>query len=134
MAGSRAELADRLVTPWWYHPVPGVLVGGLIAAQALPALGSLLVLPLHGVGLGLLVAAYRRRTGLWISGFHPASPKGPLWAVVGVVAALLVAAAVLDEGFGITAAPVVAGVLAVPVVVVVGRRYDEALRASLRRP
>ena len=30
VAASRAALADRLVTPWWYHPALGVLVGGLV--------------------------------------------------------------------------------------------------------
>lgn len=134
VSSSRAEIADRLVTPWWYHPVLGLLVGGLIAAQALPVFATLVVLPVYGLGVGLLVAAYRRTTGLWISGFHPAAPKRPVWLLMGAVGGLFLAAAVLQRGFGLTAAPVVAGVLVVPVVVVVGRRFDEALRAALRAP
>lgn len=132
VAASRGDIAGRLVTPWWYHPVLGVLLGGLFAAQALPTPGVLLALPVYGVGVGLLVTAYRRRTGLWISGLHPAAPRRYVVLLVAVLLGLFVAGTALQRGVGITAAPVVAGILVVPLVVVVGRRFDDALRAGLR--
>lgn len=132
VAGSRARLADRLVTPWWYHPVLGVLVGGVVASQALPSPWAMLALPVYLIGWALLVRSYRRLTGVWISGFHPAAPKGVLWGVLVGVALLVLTAAVLDVGFDLWWAPVIAGVLAVPIVVVGGRSFDRVLRASLR--
>ena len=34
---ARASLAVRVGTPWWYHPVLGPLLGGLVAVQAVPS-------------------------------------------------------------------------------------------------
>lgn len=131
-ASSRSAVADRLVTLWWYYPGLGLLVGGLIAVQAVPSRGLRTVLVGgYAVGLTVLVEAYRRRTGVWISG----TTSGPArrWALLGAVGWLslfvLGVAGQLAVGW---IAPVAAGLLAVPVVVVVGRRYDTAMRAQLR--
>ena len=71
------EAAERLVTPWWYHPVLGVLVGGLVvAAQAASTACRIAVLVVFFVGLAALVRAYQRVTGLWVSGYR----RGPAGA------------------------------------------------------
>ena len=35
-AQSRNALADRLITPWWYHPVIGVPLGAMFALMDAP--------------------------------------------------------------------------------------------------
>jgi hypothetical protein len=138
VAASRTAVADRLITPWWYHPALGVLLGALIAAQALPSV-LVRVAALAGVAAGLsaLMSAYRRLTGLWVSGlwvsgFHPGRARR--WAVVlGVVVAWAFGGAALATQWGrLTWVPPAVGLLVVPVIVIVGRRYDRELRADLR--
>jgi MFS family permease len=129
----RAELADRLVTPAWYHPVLGLLAGGLIAsAEAHRWWVFLSALVVYAVGCGVLVSSYRKLTGIWVSGVR----RGPagrvsMWLMGGLysVAGL---AALLDLALGVRGAFVVGGVVAVGLVVVLGRRFDEALRSELR--
>jgi hypothetical protein len=130
---SRAELADRLVTPAWYHPTLGLLAGGLLACAEFHRWWVFLSATLlYAVGCGVLVSSYRKLTGIWVSGLR----KGPagqvsirlmvaLYAVAGI-------AAVLDLGLGLRGAFVAGGAVAFGLVVVLGRRFDQALRAELR--
>ncbi|GAA1738899.1 hypothetical protein [Aeromicrobium alkaliterrae] len=134
VAAARRAAADRLVTPWWYHPVLGVLFG-LYAVALASGEPWLMVagIVVFFAGVGLLVWSYRRLTGMWISGYQP----GPAsrWAqLMGVVGALGSLAAMLlawytDVAFGWIW--VIAAALALGVVVT-GRQYDRVLRADLR--
>lgn len=132
-AKSRAAIADRLVTPWWYHPILGVLCAEVIAVQAahshtLTALG----LSFFAIGIAILTSAYRRMTGIWVTGFQE---RGAIvWAAaLGATGAVaFVAAIALDRLLDWRAAPVVLGIAVIPVVVFLGRAYDAALRAQLR--
>ncbi|MEG9225110.1 hypothetical protein [Aeromicrobium sp. Sec7.5] len=133
VAAARRAAADRLVTPWWYHPMLGALLTGYAVAIAL---GNTWVL-LAGVaasfaGLVLLAGSYRRKTGIWLWG----NQNGPAsrWAyVMGAVGGLGVLAAILLSYTDVSdvwvwAVAVVMGVVIVPI----GRRYDQVLRADLR--
>jgi MFS family permease len=130
---SRAVVADRLVTPAWYHPVLGLLAGGLItSAEAHRWWVFLSALVVYAVGCGVLVSSYRKLTGIWVSGLR----RGPagrvsLWLMAGLYADAGLAA-LLDLALGLRGAFVVGGVVAVGLVVVLGRRFDEALRTELR--
>jgi small ligand-binding sensory domain FIST len=111
---SRAEVADRLVTPVWYHPVLGLLAGGLIAsAEAHRWWVVLSALVVYAVGCAVLVSSYRKLTGIWVSGLR----RGPagrvsLWLMAGLYAVAGLAA-LLDLGVGLRGAFVVGGVVAV---------------------
>lgn len=62
-----ARLAQRVITPWWYHPILGVIVALMIFGVAYPgALGFGLV-AIGVIGIALLVRVYTLRTGVWIS-------------------------------------------------------------------
>jgi hypothetical protein len=129
----RSKIAERLITPVWYHPVLGLLVGGLIASaewHSLAVAGSAFLV--YAVGIGVLVSSYRRLTGIWVSGFR----RGPAGRVsvllAGVLYVIAGIAAILDFGLGLRGAFVAAGAIAVVAVVVLGGRFDEALRAELR--
>ena len=133
VAASRAGLADRIVTPWWYHPALGLLVGGLVAVQAVPSLLARNVFLVgYAVGLGLLVSAYRKQTGLWVNALRSRSARRWVLAFVVAAGSLIVGSLGLHAGLGWSAAPVLAGALMVPLTVVLGRRVDAALRAALR--
>lgn len=130
---SRAQVADRLVTPVWYHPMLGVLAGGLIAsAEARRWWVFLSALVVYAVGCGVLVSSYRKLTGLWVSG-RRRGPAGrvSMWLVAALYAVAGLAA-LFDLALGVRGAFVAGGVVAVGLVVVLGRRFDEALRSELR--
>lgn len=130
---TRADAAVRLVTPWWYHPVLGLLAGGLVLAVALGSPVVVVVTTLLCcLGMGLLVRAYKAKTGVWISGLRAA--KAGRWAILLMAAYLAcVLAAVVPGRLGGMSWPawLAAAVLAVATIVI-GRRFDAALRAQLR--
>jgi hypothetical protein len=73
----RSAAADRLVTPWWYHPILGLLMAGLLVAYGIGSMwvvGATLVIFL--AGLAALVSAYRNQTGVWVSG---SARSGTCW-------------------------------------------------------
>ncbi|RAN79168.1 hypothetical protein B5P43_14635 [Bacillus sp. SRB_336] len=130
---ARSDAAGRLVTPWWYHPVLGLLNAGLVLAVALGSpvvviVGALLCC----LGMGILVGAYKERTGMWISGLR--AGKASWWACLLMAVYLVcVVAAVVPGRLGGLSWPawLAAAALAIATVVI-GRRFDEALRAQLR--
>ncbi len=135
---SRTRLADRLITPWWYHPALGSVFGAFFLIQTVDSRGTrfALILPWAVAGAAV-VDAYRRRTGLartglWVTGFPAGRARREAAALVAALAALFLAAVVLQGAAGWDAAPVVAGVLTVPCVTVLGRRLDRSLREDLR--
>jgi hypothetical protein len=67
---ANADMAERAKAPVWYHPALGLLLGGLAAIQAAPLIWQGLYFVVYLVGLGLLVKAYIRKTGMWIPGYR----------------------------------------------------------------
>ena len=68
----RAALAERVVQPWWYDALLGLLVAGFLSSYATHdawvICGALVLLLL---GLRGLMAVYRRITGVWVNGLRP---------------------------------------------------------------
>ena len=108
---NRAELAERVMQPWWYDALLGLLVAGFVSSYSTRnpwiIMGALLVLL---AGLRGLMAVYRRLTGMWVSGLRPGATQRAVrvWFVgYGVV---LAAAAVFEYGLEIRGAMVVGGI------------------------
>lgn len=126
-----ARLAERVITPWWYHPILGLIVALMVIGVAHPgALGFGLV-ALGVAGIAVLVRAYTLRTGVWIS--QVAGPatrqlQRVLIAVYTVLMGAALALRVTEPSPWWALLPALAGLLATWVM---GRHYDRELRREL---
>ncbi|MDG2528118.1 hypothetical protein [Caulobacter endophyticus] len=126
------DLARRARAPIWYHPALGLLMGGLVAVQgqAFPLMiGYYLAFLL---GLALLVRAYKRHTGMWVSGYRAGRTR---WVAVGlaVLTALsILLSAWLARDHALAAAPFVIGAIAASAVTIGGFVWEAAFRRDLR--
>lgn len=132
---SRSAIAERLYTPWWYHPVLGLLVGGLVTV-ALAGVGSsvlMSVLVAYSAGLAVIVTVYRRKTGVWLSGFEggPKARRSAFRFFAGLLLAVVIGA-VFAIGLEIRWTAPIVGLVAAVAMVVWGRRFDKSVRAELR--
>jgi hypothetical protein len=133
LGNQRGHLADRLVTPWWYHPVLGGALALLVASFATRRLLVVAVAAvLYVAVLVTLPHAYRRSTGVWVDA--PTPPQARHWArALGWTAAAALLVAVVAAGVGLWAVALAAAVAAFWTTQVFGRRFDDALREELRR-
>ena len=126
---AQADLADRLVTPWWYHPGLGLIEATFVVSMGLPTWWRLAAVVVAIAGLGVLVRAYSRLTGLGMSWQYARQAGGWVMALVVIVLAAL--AMVLLVGHPLVTAA--AAVVVFVATVVLGRRTDRAIRDRLRR-
>lgn len=138
VSASRRSLAEQLYTPWWYHPALGTLVG-LLQLQIGGALGTtgLYLTALPALGIVALALVYRRLSGIDLSGANApdGGTRGRITTVL-LMGGLLVCLALsfLGGRLGWAWVPWALAGLVLVAVVVVGRAYDEMLRADLRTP
>ena len=124
----RAALADRVLQPWWYDVLLGLLLFGFLASYAFDSLWvTFPALVVFFAGLGALVAAYKRISGVWGS---PGPRVVALWGVL--VLLVLVPAFVLAEGFDQHWAMVVAGAVLGTAAGVLSRVWGRRWAAELR--
>ena len=132
IADSRIPLAEQPTPPRWYYPAYGVMVGGMIAQAALPwAWVRTAVVIALVLGIIWLQGTNRDVSALADTSVPLGRPLGWLIPLVLVVVGLFVAGLALQDVWG-WVGPVLAGIVAVPVVSVGGRRYDAAVRADER--
>jgi hypothetical protein len=129
---SRAWLADRIIAPGWYHPAFGLLAGAAIAEGEVRSwvlfAGSVAA---YTAGCGALSWWNQRRVGVVMKYFD--GRAGAVFAgQVLALSALVAIACWLGLDRGTHGAFLVAGALAVPVTVVLGRWTDKLLRARLQ--
>lgn len=128
-----ARLATRVVTPWWYHPVLGALVATIVAAQTLPTALSVSLIALGVIGMPILVSVYSRRYGVVITA--PVGPRSKGWLGLTLAAfGLAMVAGLLIKLSGL-APPwaLIPAALVFVATIVLGRRYDQALRDDLAK-
>lgn len=130
---SRAKVADRLVTPWWYHPVLGLLAGAFVVAYTIGGLAVMMsAAVVFFLGIGLLMGAYKDKTGVWINGLKAGRAS---WWTLPLVVIMIVC---LGGAYYFHHVQVVdwpawaAGIVVFVAVNVCGRRFDVALRSQLR--
>lgn len=131
LSADRSRLADRVATPWWYHTALGVIVAIFVLAQVLSPPRSISLVVLGIIAIPMLTTAYSRRYGMSLT--RPAGKRSGrmLVASVGVLALAMAGALVirLTQVSPWLVLPVAVG--AFVATVVLGRRYDRALRMEL---
>ena len=133
IAQTRAAVADRLVTVWWYHPLLGLLLAGYVVGICL---GSTLVRSITALVFVLgclgLMQAYRRLTGIWISGFGAGRASRWAQALSALAIATMAAGWAVAFWTDLTWPVWALAAVAFAGTVVLGRQFDVALRAQLR--
>ena len=132
LQADREALADRVVQPWWYDALLGLLLFGFVSSYALhDTWFSLAALVVFLVCLRGLVEVYKRRTGFWVDGFR----EGRTWRAVSVWIAfalvVLLTGFAADDHWG--GAMVVAGAVLGVGVALVSRWWTRIYVAELRR-
>jgi hypothetical protein len=128
---ARGDLAHRARAPIWYHPVLGLLAGGLLAVQAAPLAARIAYLPLFAVGLILLVRAYRRKTGMWVSGFRAGRTRWVAVALLVAIWATMGVALWLEWQVGLRGALLVGGLIVTVATTIQGFVWEAAFRRDL---
>lgn len=135
-AEARRRLAERLYTPWWYHPSLGLLLGVLVLELG-GTFGrpGLYLMPVPALGILALGRIYRRLSGIDLYGSE--APDGgrrgrSLLAIyVSTLIVCFAATFTLGNQLGLGWAAWVVASLVVVGTVGVGRTYDRLLRAEL---
>jgi len=117
-----------VVQPWWYDVALGLLLFGFLASYAFDSLWvTFPAVIVFFAGLGALVGAYKRITGVWVG----TGPRA-LVAWAALVLLVLVPAFVLAEGYGHHWVMVPAGAVLGIAVMVLSRLWGRAYVADLR--
>lgn len=131
LAVDRSVLAERVWTPWWYHPTLGLIVAAFVGSPAVhdPAAHSMLVTA-GCVALVFLMLGYKRVTGLSVSRAAGPRSRARIVIVMVVVAVLFLTSLVLvatgNEPWVLATATAVFLVCFIG-----GRRYDRIYRQEL---
>jgi hypothetical protein len=129
----RSALAGRVVQPWWYDALLGLLVAGFVSSYATHD-ARWITLALAGLGLGCLglVRVYRRRTGLWVNGLRPGATQRAVRVWLVLYAGVLAAGAVAEYLLEVRGAMVVAGIVLGVGLVLLSRWWTRLYVAELR--
>jgi hypothetical protein len=133
LRADRAAMAERVVQPWWYDALLGLLVFGFVGSYSahrdwVTVVAVVVVL----AGCLALKTVYRRLTGLWVNGMRPGRTQRAVrvWLVAyGVVLAL---AAGAEYGLGRRGAMVVGGAVLGVGVALISRWWTRIYVAELR--
>ncbi|TFV90517.1 hypothetical protein [Blastococcus sp. CT_GayMR16] len=133
LQADRTALAERVVQPWWYDALLGLLVAGFVSAYSTHntwvIFGALLLLL---VGLRGLMAIYRRITGMWVNGLRAGPTQRAIRAWYVVYGVVLASAAVAEFLLDIRGAMVVGGVVLGIAIAVISQWWTRIYVAELR--
>ena len=83
---ARADFPGPVDYPLGYDLLYGAVCALLVAGQGMPRPWGFIALPLAMAGLVLMIVAWRKRFGWWVSGY---SPRRARWVAFGLGAVLL---------------------------------------------
>ncbi len=132
LQATRAALGAKAATPWWYHPALGLLCGGLWAALSAHSPWVILAADaVFAIGLACLVHAYRRITGVWVSGLRPGKTRRAVAGWLVVLCAVLPLTLWLEYGRDLRGAAAAGGLVLAIAMTAIGAWWDRLLRAEL---
>ncbi|MDO5751749.1 hypothetical protein [Arthrobacter sp.] len=134
IGSARSSAADRLVTPWWYHPILGLLAAVFVVVYTTGDIVAVLIVTVvYFAGLGILMGVYKEKTGMWINGLR--AGRATWWTIplVVIMVACMGGAYYLHAVHGLDWPAWVAGAIVFAAVNFFGLRFDIALRAQLRK-
>jgi len=130
---NRAALSERVVQPWWYDALLGLLIAGFISSYSSHNTWVILIaLVVFLAGVRALIAVYRRITGLWVNGFRPGRTRRAIHVFFVVYAVVLGAAAAFEFLLDVRGAMVVGGVVLGIAVAVISHWWTRIYVAELR--
>ncbi len=133
LQADREELADRVVQPWWYDALLGVLVAGFLASYSLRSTWvTVVALVLLVIALRAMVALYTRLTGLWVNGFREGPTRRAVRVWLVLYAVVLGAAAVAEYLLDLRGAMAVGGVVVGVGLALISRWWTRIYVAELR--
>ncbi|ALO66185.1 hypothetical protein AS189_06360 [Arthrobacter alpinus] len=134
IAGAKASAADRLTSPWWYHPILGLLAAVFVVSYTIGGVWVMLTVSVvYFAGLGILMGTYRKKTGMWINGLQAGKASWWTLPLVVIMIASMGGAYYLHAERGLDWPAWVAGIIVFVAVNIFGRLFDVALRSQLRQ-
>lgn len=125
------QMAERAKPPVWYHATLGLLVGGLLAVQELTVEWVFVYEAAALAGIALLALAYRKHTGMWISGYRAGRTR---WVAIGAAltcVAVFLPCVWLRREMGVEGACLAGGALLAALITLKGHLWMKAYRRDL---
>jgi hypothetical protein len=134
LRADRERLAERVLPPWWYDPGLGLVVFLLLASVSLVGVEpwQVVVLAAGVLLLGVLVRAYRRLTGVWVSGLRPGRTRRVVAVWFAAYAVVMVVGGIAQFAFDVRGAMAVAGGVLGVAVAFLSRWWTRVYVAELR--
>ncbi|WP_448642193.1 hypothetical protein [Geodermatophilus sp. URMC 63] len=133
LQADRARLAERVVQPWWYDALLGLIIAAFLASYSLRStwvtLGALVLLVLAMRGM---IALYTRLTGLWVHGFRKGPTRRAIHVWLVLYSVVLGAAAFAEYLLDLRGAMAVGGVVIGIGLALVSRWWTRIYVAELR--
>ena len=129
----RAEVADKAACPPIMHAAFGLLMGALVASQALPVPSAMAVLAICMAGVAWMVQWQRKRMGFFVNGYRRGRTRRVALGLLAFCEAVLVVSLWLKYGRHIGWAPLAGGALVFPVAILGSYVWQAAYRADLSR-
>ena len=125
------QMAERAQPPAWYNPALALLLGGLLAVQELSVAWVIGFELLAAVGIGLMIAGYRRHTGMWIPGYRAGRTRWVAVSAAITFVAIDLFCVWLKRDVGLDGACLIGGVVLAGLTFVKCRAWMKAYRMDL---
>jgi hypothetical protein len=133
LRADRAAMAERVVQPWWYDALLGLIVFGLISTLSIEVSWiKVLVIVVCLAGMAGLRVVYTRLTGMWVRGDRKGPTRRAIWVWLALYVLVLGLAAGAEFGLGWRGALVVGGAVLGVGIALISRWWTRIYVAELR--
>jgi hypothetical protein len=130
----RITVLEKVSNASRLHDIKSALVvGAMVAAQALPSPWHIIAIAVGGVILGNLAHSFAESRGILVAGMKPPRARRVATAVIVAIGLLLFSSLILSRHLGLAWAPFPLGVAAAAVALAGSRLWLRVYRAEMRR-